>query len=78
VQVRNARELGIVIRRRRLEAGWSQTDLATASGVTRPTVAAVESGKDTARVGLALRILGALDLAIDVGPRAGGRRLDDG
>jgi transcriptional regulator with XRE-family HTH domain len=69
VQARNARELGAIIRRGRRARGWSQQALATAAGVTRPTVAAVESGKDTARVGLAFRLLGALGLDVDVRPR---------
>lgn len=66
MQVRNSKELGALVRRQRRALGWSQQTLATAAGVTRPTVAAVEIGKDTARIGLALRMLAALGLGLDV------------
>lgn len=83
MQVRNARELGALLRRERTDRGWSQDALAIAAGVSRPTVIDVEAGKDTAHIGLVLRLLGALDLVVDVtanqrrGPTLG-ELLDDG
>jgi HTH-type transcriptional regulator / antitoxin HipB len=66
VQVTNADELGRVVRERRLDLGLSQSGLATAAGVSRRWLLDLESGKPTAQVGLVLRTLDALGLAVDI------------
>lgn len=55
-----AAELGQKIRDARRHRGWSQTDLADAADVSRPTVARVERGDDvsTATLGKLAEALG--------------------
>ena len=57
-------DLGRAIRARRLELGLQQADVAMQSGVSTPTVSAIENGKETARIGLVLRICHDLGLQI--------------
>jgi HTH-type transcriptional regulator / antitoxin HipB len=61
-RIRTARELGATIRDRRGQLGWSQGELAVAAGVSRQWLSELESGKQTAEVGLVLRVFDALDL----------------
>jgi len=55
-------DLGRAIRDRRLALGLTQADVAMQSGVSTPTVSAIENGKETARLGLALQICRDLGL----------------
>jgi HTH-type transcriptional regulator/antitoxin HipB len=73
VIVRTAKELGALIRERRKERGWSQSELALKVGVRRLWVSQFEAGKTTAHIGLVLRALRALDLELKVGaaPKSG-------
>jgi y4mF family transcriptional regulator len=66
MNVRTARDLGLLLRRARERRQWSQAELAHAIGVSRHWVLAVEKGKPSAEVGLVLSALAALDLSIDV------------
>ncbi len=68
MQVRNPRDLGAVIRGGRRARGWTQAQLAQEMGATRAWVIAIEAGKSSANLGLALRALAALDLVADVVP----------
>ncbi|MET0343706.1 MAG: helix-turn-helix transcriptional regulator [Polyangiales bacterium] len=52
-----------VIRQRRLERGWSQQDLAIASGVSRSTIRRLESRKTVASNPTVAKLARALDLA---------------
>ena len=54
--------LGHVIRDRRRSLGLRQAELAMQSGVSPATVSAIENGKESAHVGLVLRL--ARDLGI--------------
>ncbi|RJE78667.1 transcriptional regulator [Paracoccus sp. JM45] len=65
--IRNAADLGRAIRARRLELGLQQTELAMQSGVSTPTVSAIENGKETARVGLVLQLCRDLGIQLSVG-----------
>jgi HTH-type transcriptional regulator/antitoxin HipB len=65
VRIRNATELGAVIRDRRNELGWTQTDLARHCGAARSWVAAVEAGKPGAEFGLVLRALSSMGMDLD-------------
>lgn len=58
--IHSARALGQVIRGRRRELGRTQAEVAKAAGVSRAWLAQVEAGKETAAIGLALRVLDAL------------------
>jgi len=66
VRIYNVEELGGLIRDRRRRLGWSQETLALKVGAQRLWVSQVESGKDTAQVGLVLRALQALGCALDI------------
>ncbi len=58
----------------------TQTNLAAAAGVSRRWLSDLEAGKATAEIGLILRTLQALGLALDAEPvdvRSGGIDLDE-
>lgn len=68
-------ELGAAIRDRRRRVGLEQRVLAQKVGVSRQWVIEVERGKPGAEIGLILRTLAALGIAVRVGdeqPSAGG------
>ena len=52
----DAKTLGIVIRERRNALGLRQEDVAMQSGISVPTVSAIENGKSTAQIGLVLQV----------------------
>lgn len=58
--------LGRAIRERRLALNLRQEDVAAQSGVSIPTVSAIENGKATAQIGLVLQICRDLGLRITV------------
>ncbi|ALV47215.1 antitoxin HicB [Arthrobacter alpinus] len=58
-------EVGKQLRAARMKRGWSQTDLAEQAGVSRPTIARVESGQDISTASLE-KIVVALELVIDL------------
>ena len=60
-------DLGLAIRDRRVALGLTQAEVAMQSGVSIPTVSAIENGKDTARIGLVLQICRDLGLHVTVG-----------
>lgn len=66
MRIRAPLDLGLAIRTRRHELGWSQTVLAERAGVGRQWLVAVEQGKSGAELGLVLRTLGALDLSLAI------------
>ncbi len=66
--IRNAADLGRAIRARRLALGLQQAEVAMQSGISPPTVSAIENGKETARIGLVLQI--CRDLGIELTSRA--------
>lgn len=59
-------DLGSVIRQRRKTLGWTQQRLADEAGVSRDWVLQVERGKDSAEVGLVLRLLRVLNMTVRV------------
>ena len=69
--IRNPRDLGKLLRDRREQQSLSQQALADEIGASRYWVMDVEKGKSTAEVGLILRALTALGLAVDIRDRAG-------
>jgi HTH-type transcriptional regulator / antitoxin HipB len=76
--VRSIRDLAAAVRSRRLDLGLNQADLARRAGVSRKWVYEFEAGKPSAELGLILRVLDALDLALELAPgeqaRGGGER----
>ncbi|MDS9469695.1 helix-turn-helix domain-containing protein [Paracoccus sp. MBLB3053] len=55
-------DLGRAIRARRLLLGLTQAEVAMQSGVSIPTVSAIENGKETAHIGLVMQICRDLGL----------------
>jgi y4mF family transcriptional regulator len=58
--------LGQAIRKRRLALGLRQQDVAAQSGVSVPTVSAIENGKATAQIGLILQMCRDLGMRLTV------------
>lgn len=83
MQINSMRDLVAFARGRRLELGLTQTELARRAHVSRQWIGAFEAGKSTAEIGLAIRLLDALGLRLDLvaseDPAAdrGGRRSTD-
>lgn len=67
VTILTAADLGRAIRARRLALGLQQAEVAMQSGVSTPTVSAIENGKETARIGLVLQICRDLGLDLTIG-----------
>lgn len=55
------------VREARRARGWSQSELATKAGVSRPTVARIEGGQHVL-MGTLEKVTEALGLAMDLGP----------
>ncbi len=71
-RVKDASDLGALIRLRRKQLGLTQQELADASGCSIMYVSNLERGKETAELGIALRIVNLLGLdllAVDRGHR---------
>jgi transcriptional regulator with XRE-family HTH domain len=66
MDVRNLRQLALAVRERRVALRLSQAQLAARARVSRQWVSEFEAGKATAELGLALRLLDALDLRLQV------------
>jgi len=62
----NANDVGNIVRRRRTEAGLSQTELADKIGVSRKWIADLEKGHPRAQLQLVLDALNALDALVDI------------
>jgi len=62
--IRTASDLGALIRERRLKLGLDQIDLARKAGTSRKWLVEVENGKPRAEIGLILRTLTALGVAL--------------
>lgn len=60
--------LGQTIRTARRDCGWTQATLAESAGVSRPTIARIESGRDISATSLG-KIATALDLRLCLLPR---------
>lgn len=66
MRIRSIRALAAAVRGRRLELHLTQAALAERAGVSRKWVYEFEGGKPSAELRLILRVLDALDLALDV------------
>ncbi|WP_295046777.1 type II toxin-antitoxin system Y4mF family antitoxin [uncultured Paracoccus sp.] len=64
--IQTAADLGRAIRAKRKALGLQQQDLAMQSGVSLPTVSAIENGKETARIGLVLQLCRDLGIRLSV------------
>jgi HTH-type transcriptional regulator/antitoxin HipB len=68
--IRSSSDLGALIRERRIKLGLDQIALAKKAGTSRKWLIEVESGKPRAEIGLILRTLKALGVALAVSDTA--------
>jgi HTH-type transcriptional regulator/antitoxin HipB len=66
MKIRNIKDLGAYLRARRIELGMDQATLAEKARTSRKWLIEVENGKPGAELGLVLRTLRALDVAVDL------------
>lgn len=80
MRVLTPKDLGTAVGRRRRALGLSQRTLAEKAGVSRDWLIGLEQGRPRAELGLVLRTLAALDLALrlDAGDGAGDAGADGG
>ncbi len=65
--INSIRDAAAAVRGRRKDLGLSQADLARLSGASRKWINEFEAGKQTAELGLVLRVLDALGLNLEIG-----------
>ena len=65
MRIRTPTDLGALIRDHRNRLGIDQKSLAQKVGVSRQWIVEVEKGKPRAEIGLLLRTIGALDIALN-------------
>jgi len=74
MRIRTPTDLGALIRDRRTKLGLSQATLAQKVGVSRQWIVAVEKGKPRAEIGLLLRTVRALGIALMAETEAVGKK----
>jgi len=74
MEIRTAKDIGALIRDQRKKQKLDQAELAEKVGVNRRWVLEVERGKPRAEIGLVLKTLDALGLALSVEGKAAARR----
>ncbi len=67
MRIQTPADLGALIRDRRMKMRLDQKSLASKVGVSRQWIVEVEKGKPRAEIGLLLRTLGALGIALEAG-----------
>ncbi len=68
MQFQSPREFAALIRSRRKQRGWSQSQLAALAGVSRDWIIGLEKGRSTVEFGLVLRTIKALGLSFSLTP----------
>ena len=63
--IRNARDIGALIREQRTKVGWDQKTLADHAGVSRLWINEVERGKPGASIGRILKTLAVLGVELE-------------
>lgn len=71
MKLRTTKELGVLIRDIRRQAGLTQAQIAGQMHATQKWISAVENGKDTAEIGQVLRLLALLQIDITMVPADG-------
>jgi HTH-type transcriptional regulator / antitoxin HipB len=70
VLARDLRQIGSAIRRSRREKGFTQATLGDKAGLRQKTISQIERGSQSARIGSLLAVFAALDLELQIAPRA--------
>jgi HTH-type transcriptional regulator/antitoxin HipB len=73
MRIRSIRDIAAAARGRRLDLGLNQADLARRVGVSRKWLVEFEAGKQSAELGLVLRVLDELGLLLDLSPEGEGQ-----
>lgn len=80
MRIRSTRDVAAIARGRRTDLRMTQAELARRAGVSRKAISEFERGKTQPVLGLAIRILNELGLAIEMGgttrTREGRRKID--
>ena len=66
MRIRNAKEIGALVRENRLKLKLSQAQLAERVGVSRLWIVHLEKGKSSAQLDLVLRTLDILGLSLEI------------
>ncbi|WP_165171428.1 helix-turn-helix domain-containing protein [Adlercreutzia sp. ZJ242] len=67
--IQSAKELGAAIRTRRQKLGYTQSQLADASGASLMFVSQLENGKETVQLGKALRVANMVGIDVNLSER---------
>jgi transcriptional regulator with XRE-family HTH domain len=78
MEAHTLRQLALAARGRRVELGLSQAEVAARARVSRQWVSEFEAGKATAELGLALRLLDAVGLRVELVPAESAARAAGG
>ena len=78
MRIRTPADLGALIRDHRTRLGLDQKSLAEKVGVSRQWIVDAEKGKTRAEIGLLLRTVGALGIALDAEKEGPGKPKDTG
>jgi HTH-type transcriptional regulator / antitoxin HipB len=73
---RTPKQIGDLLRRRRLQTGMSQSELGQRVGVRQATISLIEGGQDATKIGTICAMLAALDLEFAVDARSKGSPAD--
>jgi y4mF family transcriptional regulator len=65
MKLKTVRDIAAVVKKRRQNMGWTQSDLATRSGVSREWLIDLEKSKSTVELALVLRTLKALGIQLE-------------
>ncbi len=79
MRLRTIADIATNVRARRTDLGLTQAALATKAGVSRKWIVDLEAGKASIEIGLLLRVLDALDIALmatEAAPDAADTELD--
>lgn len=69
MRIRDSKELGEEIKKKRNSLGYTQTDISMRTGLSASFISEVERGKETAEVGKVLLLLSILGLNVLVEER---------
>ena len=71
MKITDARKFGEAVRKRRKGLGYTQQELADYCGCSTVYLSRLENGKETAEIGIAIRVLNTLGLDLVVLTREG-------